>query len=36
MEAQVHIKEAGVEVTIEEAAADKGYHAAEQFEWPTV
>ena len=32
MEAQVHLNEAGVEVTIEEAAADKGYHAAEQLE----
>jgi transposase len=32
MEAQVHLAEAGVEATIEEAAADKGYHAAEQIE----
>jgi transposase len=32
MEAQVHLNEAGVEATIEEAAADKGYHAAEQLE----
>ncbi len=31
MEAQVHLNEAGVEATIEEAAVDKGYHAAEQF-----
>ena len=28
----VHLNEAGVEATIEEAAADKGYHAAEQLE----
>lgn len=32
MEAQVHLNEAGVEATIEEAAADKGYHAADQLE----
>lgn len=32
MEAQVHVHAAGVEATIEEAAADKGYHAAEQIE----
>ncbi len=32
MEAQVHLNEAGIEATIEEAAADKGYHAAEQLE----
>ncbi len=32
MEAQVHLNEAGVEATIEEAAADKGYHAADQIE----
>jgi len=32
MEAQVHLNEAGVEATIDEAAADKGYHAADQIE----
>jgi transposase len=32
MEAQVHLNEAGVEATIAEAAADKGYHAADQIE----
>jgi IS5 family transposase len=32
MEAQVHLNEAGARATIEEAAADKGYHAAEQIE----
>ncbi len=32
MEAQVHLNQAGVEAMIEEAAADKGYHAAEQLE----
>jgi transposase len=32
MEAQVHLNEAGVEATIEEAAADKGYHAADEIE----
>jgi transposase len=32
MEAQVHVNEAGVEATIDEAAADKGYHAAAQLE----
>jgi transposase len=32
MEAQVHLNEAGVKATIEEAAADKGYHAADQIE----
>jgi transposase len=32
MEAQVHMNEAGIETTIEEAAADKGYHAAAQLE----
>jgi hypothetical protein len=32
MEAQVHLNEAGIETTIEEAAADKGYHAAAQLE----
>ena len=32
MEAQVQLHEAGVERTIKEVAADKGYHAAEQIE----
>jgi len=32
MEAQVHLNEADVDHEIEEAAADKGYHAAEQIE----
>ena len=32
MEAQVHLNESGARATIEEAAADKGYHAAEQIE----
>ncbi len=32
MEAQVHLNEAGIETEIEEVAADKGYHAAEQLE----
>lgn len=32
MEAQVQLHEAGVERTIEEVTADKGYHAAEQIE----
>lgn len=32
MEAQVHLNEAGVDRAIAEAAADKGYHAAEQIE----
>jgi transposase len=31
-EAQVHLDEAGLEVEIEEAVADKGYHAAETLE----
>ena len=32
MEAQVHLDEAGVETTITEVIADKGYHSAEQIE----
>ena len=32
MEAQLHLNAAGVETAIDEAAADKGYHAAEQLE----
>jgi transposase len=32
MEAQVHLNEAGIEATIEEVAADKGYHAADEIE----
>ena len=32
MTAQIHLKEAGVAATIEEVAADKGYHAAEVIE----
>jgi transposase len=32
MEAQKHVRQATGEMTIEEAAADKGYHAAEQLE----
>jgi len=32
MDAQVHLNEADVDREIEEAAADKGYHAAEQIE----
>ena len=32
MTAQVHLKEAGSDATIDEVAADKGYHAAEAIE----
>lgn len=32
LQAQLHLHEADVEATIDEAAADKGYHAAEQIE----
>ena len=32
LEAQIHLNAAGVEATIEEVAADKGYHSAEQIE----
>jgi hypothetical protein len=32
MEAQIHVQQAGRAATIEEAAADKGYHAAETLE----
>jgi len=32
MTAQIHLKEAGSDATIEEVAADKGYHAAEVIE----
>ena len=32
LEAQLHLNEAGLEVEIEEAVADKGYHAAETLE----
>ncbi|WP_231954155.1 transposase [Pirellulimonas nuda] len=35
MEAQTHLSEAGLEAQIEEAVADKGYHAAEQLELVT-
>jgi hypothetical protein len=32
VQAQTHLNEAGVEVTLQEVAADKGYHAAETLE----
>lgn len=35
MEAQVHLNEAGIDANIEEAVADKGYHAAHTLELAT-
>ena len=34
MEAQTNLSEAGIEGEIEEAVADKGYHATDTMSWP--